>query len=66
MLKDVYKFYKKSPKRKLGLEATASKKERDKAEEKAKVLADFVDTMETEVQRGKEDLKKIPSLRLKK
>lgn len=58
MLKDVYKFYKNSPKRKLGLEATALRRE--------KVLAQFVATMVTEVETGKDDLKKIPSLRLKK
>ena len=58
MLKDVYKFYKNSPKRKLGLEVTALRRE--------KVLAQFVATMVTEVETGKDDLKKIPSLRLKK
>jgi len=58
LLKDVYKFYKNSPKRKLGLEATALRRE--------KVLAQFVATMVTEVETGKDDLKKIPSLRLKK
>ena len=58
MLKDVYKFYKNSPKRKLGLEATALRRE--------KVLTQFVATMVTEVETGKDDLKKIPSLRLKK
>ena len=58
MLKDVYKFYKNSPKRKLGLEATALRRE--------KVLAQFVATMVTEVETGKDDLKKIPSLRLEK
>jgi hypothetical protein len=58
LLKDVYKFYKNSPKRKLGLEATALRRE--------KVLAQFVATMTTEVETGKDDLKKIPSLRLKK
>jgi len=58
LLKDVYKFYKNSPKRKLGLEATALRRE--------KVLAQFVATMVTEVETGKDDLKKIPSLRLEK
>jgi hypothetical protein len=57
LLKDVYKFYRNSPKRKLGLETTALRKD--------KLLAQFIDTMVTEVKTGK-DLKKIPSLRLKK
>ena len=56
MLRDVYKFYKHSSKRKKGLEATNVRQ--------SKVLNEFVDTMIREVQNGKKDLKVRPSLRL--
>ena len=58
MLKDVYKFYKNSSKRKKNLETTTCRKD--------KVLDEFINTLVDEVRIGKEDLKKIPSLQLKK
>ena len=56
MLRDVYNFYKNSPKRKHGLETTA----------KDKVIAQLADIMEAEIAIGEQELKKIPSLRLKR
>jgi len=56
VLRDVYNFYKNSPKRKHGLETTA----------KDKVIAQLADIMEAEIAIGEQELKKIPSLRLKR
>jgi len=56
LLKDVYKFYKNSPKRKKGLESTTVRWE--------KHVDEFFDDMVKQVNKGKEDLKKRPSLRL--
>jgi len=52
VLRDVYNFYKNSPKRKHGLETTA----------KDKVIAQLADIMEAEIAIGEQELKKIPSL----
>jgi len=57
VLKDVYKFYKSSSKRKKGLEEIALLQREP--------LIDFLDTMMTEVANGNEVLEKRPSLRLK-
>ena len=56
VLKDVYKFYKSSSKRKKGLEEIALLQREP--------LIDFLDTMMTEVANGEAELEKRPSLRL--
>ena len=58
ILKEVYKFYKNSSKRKKALNATTSRQE--------KSLTALIDTMISEVKQGKEDLKQTTSLQLKK
>ena len=56
VLKDVYKFYKSSSKRKKGLEEIAPLRQDP--------LVKLLDTMTTEVEIGERDLEKRPSLRL--
>ena len=58
ILKELYKFYKNSSKRKKALNATTSRQE--------KSLTALIDTMISEVKQGKEDLKQTTSLQLKK
>lgn len=56
ILKDVYKFYKSSSKRKKGLEEVTLHREEP--------LVEFLDTMTAEVENGQADLAKRPSLRI--
>jgi hypothetical protein len=56
LLKDAYKFYKNSSKRKKGLESTTPRRHKE--------VDEFVDKMLQEVAQGKEELEKRPSLRL--
>lgn len=58
ILKDVYKFYKNSSKRKKALNSITCRKDKE--------LDEFVDIMISEIKQGKEDLKNTASLRLKK
>ena len=57
ILKEVYKFYKHSSKRKKGLEEIALLRQPP--------LADFLDNMIEQITEGNEVLEKRPSLRLK-
>ena len=56
LLKESYKFYKHSSKRKRGLESTTLRRD--------KQVDNFINTMLRELDNGKENLKKRPSLRL--
>ena len=56
VLKDVYKFYKNSSKRKKGLEEIALLR--------SQPLVDFLDNMTEQIKDGKAELEKRPSLRL--
>ena len=57
ILRDVYKFYKNSSKRKKGLEEIALLRQQP--------LVDFIDNMTEQIKDGKAELEKRPSLRLK-
>jgi hypothetical protein len=57
ILRDVYKFYKNSSKRKKGLEEIALLRQQP--------LVDFLNNMTDQIKDGKADLEKRPSLRLK-
>ena len=57
-MRNLYKFYKMSSKRKLGLKAACAQKK--------KRMNDLIETMTTEMNAEKEDLKARSNLRLKK
>jgi hypothetical protein len=57
LLRDAYKFYKNSTKRKKGLQATTVRQEKSMVDE-------FVNTLVQQSEEGKEKLEKRPSLRL--
>lgn len=58
MLKDVYTFYKHSSKRKIELNSTTLRRDQ--------LFNTFLETIEAAVNEGKEELSKVPSIRLKK
>ena len=55
MLKDVYSFYKSSPKRKAGLKASASREDKE--------IAGLWNILNSELKEAKKDLKNIPTLK---